>query len=101
MESREEEEVTRRWKAERELEVEKERERERTGRGLGIGMGMGMIEGIRRDEEMAVAPGKKRRMVDRGERDVVEIVGEDEEERISIRNDRTAVTTGRKRKGRA
>ena len=87
--------MTRRWKAERELEVEKERERERRG------LGMGLIEGVGRDEELVMAaPGKKRKMIDRGEREVVEIV-EEHDEGIAIRNDRTAVTTGRKRKGRA
>ena len=72
-----------------------QREMERTGRGLRLGM----IDCVGRDEEMVVAPGKKRRMIDRGKRDVVEIVGEDDEG-ISIRDDRTAVTAGRKRKGR-
>lgn len=106
MESREEEEVVRRWKAAGELE-ERERERARGESTMGMGMGMGMIEGVgvRRAEEMTVVvpPGKKRRMVGGGlgQRDVVEIDGEDVEEGMSNRSDRTGVTTGRKRKGRS
>lgn len=89
MESREEEEVVRRWREERE------------GLGLGFerrGMGIGMIEGGERF--VAVGPKKKRgrRMMIGGvARDVVEIVEEDEEEEGG---DGIPVTAGRKRKGR-
>lgn len=105
MESREEEEVVRRWKAaEEELDIVEERERARARERTG----MGMIEGVGRAEEITtvvVGPGKKRRMIGGGggQRDVVvEIDGEDEDEGISLnRNDRAGVTGGRKRKGRS
>lgn len=99
MESREEEEVVRRWKGEREREVELEMEEKETGRR---GMGRGMIEGVGMDEGMVVvAPGKKRRLIGGVERDVVENMGEDEdEEAMSIRSDRKTAAAGKKRKGR-
>ncbi|KAL9064608.1 MAG: hypothetical protein Q9161_008785 [Pseudevernia consocians] len=95
MESREEEEVVRRWKGE-----EKEEEEER-GKGRERGM---MGEGGREREEMVMMEGlvvvgskksKRRRLVEgvERERDVVEVLeGEGDEEVL--------VTAGRKRKGR-
>lgn len=112
MESREEEEVVRRWRgvgvAEREDEVEgrekgKERQRQRQRQSEG---GMVVIEGDGgTDEEtmmmerFVVGPkkrvqkGRKRRMIGGVERDVVEVLEGEEEEEIPV-------AAGRKRKGR-
>lgn len=95
MESRAEEEVVRRW------EEEERREGLDGGRGMGTVFGPAGREGVAMmvEERFVVgAPKKRRRMIGGGgggerERDVVEVLEGDAGE--------TAITGGRKRKGRA
>ena len=94
MESREEEEVVRRWKAEM-IGLGREEEDEEKERGRRRGTGIGMIEAG--TEEMVeqfvtMTPKKKRRMIGGVENDVVEV--------LEVYDEEMPVAVRRKRKGR-